>query len=283
MRRLVARLSATAAAAGLATAGLVAGAVPAQAAACTGTSGVTVVVDFGSSTSVRCAPGDPSSGLAALQAAGFSVKQVQRQPGFVCRIDGAPASDPCVNTPPANAYWAYFHAARGGSWSYSSLGAASYDPKPGSVEGWSFGSGGAPGTAPPAPTPRQTPKPAPKTTAPKPPAKPKATTRPTTGGGATAGSGAKATPRPGTSTAAPSGSAAPSATPSASTSASPSPSASVDPSGTPTPGDDATATPLAATPTSTGSGSGTGTLVAGAALVALVASGAGFAAWRRRT
>ncbi len=279
MRRLVARLSATAAAAGLATAGLVAGAAPAQAAACSGTSGVTVVVDFGSSTSVRCAPGDPSSGLAALAAAGFSVKQVQRQPGFVCRIDGAPASDPCVNTPPTSAYWAYFHASRGGSWSYSSLGAASYDPKPGSVEGWSFGSGGAPGTAPPAPTPRQTPKPAPKTTAPKPTAKPKPSARPTTGGGTTAGSGTAATPRPGTSgTASPSGSA----TPSASTSATPSPSTSVDPSGTPTPGDEATATPLAATQTSAEAGSGTGTLLAGAGLVALVASGAGFAAWRRR-
>ncbi len=50
-------------------------------------------------------------------------------------------------------YWAYFHASRGGSWSYSNLGAGSYDPKPGSVEGWRFESGTAgPTTKPPSGT-----------------------------------------------------------------------------------------------------------------------------------
>ena len=45
--RLVRRLAGTAAATGLALAGLVVAAAPASAAACSGTSGVTVVVDTG--------------------------------------------------------------------------------------------------------------------------------------------------------------------------------------------------------------------------------------------
>lgn len=123
---------------------------PAQAAACTGTSGVTVVVDFtalGGGVQVACAPGDPATGLAALQGAGFTVTGTQRWGlAFVCRINGLPtsATDPCVNTPPVTAYWSYWHAPSGGAWSYSSSGAGSYNPAPGSVEGWSFGSGSAP-------------------------------------------------------------------------------------------------------------------------------------------
>lgn len=118
-------------------------------AACTGTTGVTVVVDFGplgGGTKVGCAPGDPNSGLAALQAAGFSYGFVQNVPGLVCTIDNAP--DPC-NGAPSDAYWAYHHASRGGPWIYSNEGAATYDPKPGSVEGWAFGDGRTPSSSPP--------------------------------------------------------------------------------------------------------------------------------------
>jgi hypothetical protein len=148
------RRLAAAAAVAVATGTLVlAGPAPAEAAACSGTSGVTVVVDYGplGGIQVGCAAGDPSSGLAALHAAGFATTGTQKDgPAFVCRINGAPASDPCVLTPPASAYWSYWHASRGGSWAYSSLGAASYNPKPGSVEGWAFGAGGRPGISPPA-------------------------------------------------------------------------------------------------------------------------------------
>ncbi|MFK3984420.1 hypothetical protein ACI2K4_29110 [Micromonospora sp. NPDC050397] len=128
---------------------------PARAAACTGTSGVTVVVDFtafGGGIQVRCALGDPATGLAALQGAGFAVTGTARWGlAFVCRLDGLPtaATEPCLNTPPASAYWSYWHAPAGGSWSYSTLGATSYNPAPGTVEGWAFGSGGAPGISPP--------------------------------------------------------------------------------------------------------------------------------------
>lgn len=123
---------------------------PAQAAACTGTTGVTVVVDFtafGGGVQVRCALGDPATGLAALQGAGFAVTGTARFGlAFVCRINGlpTPAADACFSTPPPTAFWAYWHAPAGGSWSFSTVGAASYNPAPGTVEGWAFGANAAP-------------------------------------------------------------------------------------------------------------------------------------------
>ena len=128
-------------------------AAPAAAAACPSGGGVTVVVDFaslGGGTQTRCASGDPASGLAALRGAGFTPTRAAQQPGyFVCRIDGKPANDPCQRTSPANAYWSYWHAKPGGSWTYSDAGAADYDPPPGTVEGWAFGAGKPPSSAPP--------------------------------------------------------------------------------------------------------------------------------------
>lgn len=121
---------------------------PAQAARCSGTSGVSVVVDlkpFGKPLAVRCAPGDPASGLAALTGAGFTYGFVPRQPGFVCRINAKP--DPC-NGAPATAYWSYWHAVPGGTWTYSTKGAGTYDPRPGTVEGWAFGAGKPPSVKP---------------------------------------------------------------------------------------------------------------------------------------
>lgn len=112
---------------------------PAQADACGTTNGVTVIVDStslpGGSATSSCAPGSPSSGLAALTSAGYSIAMVATQPGFVCRIGGLPSDQKCVNTPPVDGYWAYFRASRGGSWTYSNLGAAT---KPAVVEGWAF-------------------------------------------------------------------------------------------------------------------------------------------------
>ncbi len=178
MRRLLALGAIVCGLAGLGgTAAMAAPAAPT--AACNGQSGVTVVVDFGSlggGTQVRCAPGDPSSGLAALTAAGFSYGFVQGQPGLVCVIDRKP--DPC-NGAPSDAYWAYHHGQAGGSWSYSNEGAGTYDPKPGSVEGWAFGANRKPSVAPPGSTTTTT-------TAPPPTAAPKPTTStPAGGAGAT--------------------------------------------------------------------------------------------------
>ena len=133
----------------------------AQAAACSGTSGVTVVIDYGSSTTTSCASGDPSSAMAALKAVA-TVVSPQRYPGtVVCRINGNPASDPCIQMPPASAYWAFYHAPRGGSWTYSQVGVAGYNPAPGTAVGFAFGAGATPGTPPPAAAPKASPKPSP--------------------------------------------------------------------------------------------------------------------------
>ncbi|GAB2957983.1 hypothetical protein GCM10027184_01100 [Saccharothrix stipae] len=141
--------------------------VTARAADC---AGVTVVVDFralGGGVQTGCAPGDPASGTAALSGAGFGYTFAARQPGFVCRVNGKPGSDPCVNTSPPTAYWGYWHGQPGGSWVYSGTSASAHDPAPGSVEGWSFGAGEQPGIAPPAPAPKPT-QPAPQPPAPEP-------------------------------------------------------------------------------------------------------------------
>ncbi|HEU0101991.1 MAG TPA: hypothetical protein VFR07_06685, partial [Mycobacteriales bacterium] len=133
---------------------------PAAAAGCTADSGVRVVVDAGALGGVRtgCAAGDPANGRSALQGAGFSVTDVPRQPGFICSIDARP--DPC-NGAPADAYWSYWYAPAGGSWTYSSRGSSNRDPAPGTVEGWAFGAGGAPGIAPPRADPPPAPPPPP--------------------------------------------------------------------------------------------------------------------------
>jgi hypothetical protein len=270
-------------------AGLVVGgpAPAADAAACSGSTGVTVVVDFGSlggGVQVGCAGGNPGSGLAALSGAGHGYTFVPRQPGLVCQIDSRPS--PC-NGAPTTAYWAYWHASRGGSWSYSTLGAGGYDPAPGTVEGWAFGAGRRPGIAPPAaPAP---PRPAPKPTtnpAPRPPAQPPAAPpppgTPDPGGGAppapgapgsSAGGGAPggtapgrppgtAGPGPGRTTAARSASAGPTATDATSACPIAAPS---DPAGpTPTRSTSACSTGAGAAPST--SDSGAPELVAAASL-----------------
>lgn len=283
LRRLLGRLAGTAVASGLVLTGLVATAGPASAAACSGSTGVTVVVDTGSSTSTRCAPGDPTSAWKALTAAGYAVTPVQQFPGAICRIDGFPSNQACVRMPPADAYWAFFHAPRGGSWTYSSSGATGYNPAPGTVVGFRFGSGQKPRSAPPAktatttpkptpkPTVKATPKPKPRTTAPRPTtAAPRTTVAPN---GSTPTSAAR--PTTGKSAAAsPSASASVSAT--ATPSASPSVSVSVEENGSQEPAS------LAVAPTGSDGSGGPGTLLAGGALVALVAGAGGWAAWKRR-
>lgn len=152
--------------------------------------GVTVVVDFhqlGGGVVVRCAPGAPADGWEALTGAGFAVRGTTRFPGFVCRIDDRPATDPCVTAAPADAYWSYWNAARGGTWTYSEVGARSRTPPVGSVEAWSFSDEtgrppripppGRPSPATTAPAPRPQPVPAPVPAAP--PAGPAAPAGPT--------------------------------------------------------------------------------------------------------
>lgn len=273
----------------LAVGGLLAApAAPASAAACSGRSGVTVVVN----STVYCAPGDPVSGMAALQAVA-SVVQVQTQPGFVCRIDGVPAADPCVRTPPTTAYWSYWHAQPGGTWQYSDVGAASYNPAPGSVEGWSFGSGGRPGIDPP-PAP---PAPAPPASSASPTQPAPSAAPPATGGGSGGGSASNGGSAPAPAATSGGGAATPGATPGAvaggeapaePTGADPSASASapVEPSAAPSE-EVSTSAPEGTTDAMVltavrDAGSPPWTAIGGGLLVLALAAAAGTVAWRRR-
>lgn len=121
--------------------------------ACTTSSGVTVVVTFGSlggGTVVRCAQ-TSGSGVAALRAAGFSTEGTQKDgPSFICRVNGKPGlkAEKCGSTPPAGKSWRYFHASNGGNWMFSQSGAGNRNVVQGGFEGWSFGAGSTPGYSP---------------------------------------------------------------------------------------------------------------------------------------
>ena len=79
----------------------------ATASGCSRTSGVTVIVDFTyfhRDIERGCAPGDPATALAAVQAAGFSTAgTTQYGDAFLCRIDNLPSpkDEACAATPPA--------------------------------------------------------------------------------------------------------------------------------------------------------------------------------------
>lgn len=128
---------------------------PASAAggACTSSSGVTVVVNFGTlggGTVVRCAQ-TSGNGLDALRAAGFTIEGTQQYGNaFVCRLDGKPAAstESCRTTPPIDKSWRYFYASNGGAWKYSQSGVSSRTVEQGGFEGWSFGEGSTPGLTP---------------------------------------------------------------------------------------------------------------------------------------
>ncbi|HXH79784.1 hypothetical protein [Nocardioides sp.] len=255
VRRLVAAILVMAATSAV----LVGVSSPATAAACSTSSGVSVVVDFSGVTSglrSACVAGgadQPASDVVA--AAGFRVDYVQRQPGFLCRIDGVPASDPCVNTPPSNAYWGLFWSdGKDGVWHYSDFGVTSLQVPDGGYIGlaWQSGTRRVPGqaatahaveepspTATPSPTPSGTPTTGPSptqpsssgTTSPSPSRSPKPTGTGTPGPTGTTAGGSPA-PTTGTAPAAPSDSASPSAQGSEAATEQPSAAGS----GTPSPG-----------------------------------------------
>lgn len=122
MRHLLARLAAAA----LVAAAAIAVPTPptAYAAACTGSGGVTVVVDYGSlggGVGQACVGG----GLASEQfpAAGYPLDYVQGEAGFVCRVKGAPADDPCTETSSERAFWSLWTTdGKSGRWSFATRG-----------------------------------------------------------------------------------------------------------------------------------------------------------------
>jgi hypothetical protein len=118
---------------------------------CTATSGVIVAVDFSHWSAGLVERGCDSTitnGLDALHRAGFTTTgDAHDGPDFVCRINNDPTvpQDACVNTPPPTAFWSYWHANAGKTtWTLSPLGAANYQPKPGSIDAWAFGAGRPP-------------------------------------------------------------------------------------------------------------------------------------------
>jgi hypothetical protein len=120
----------------------------AQAATCSGAHGVSVVVDFhelGGGVQTACdAGGAGRTADAQLRDVGHALTYVQRQPGFICRIDGQPANDACVNTPPADAYWSlWWSDGKSGKWTYASQGASSLKVPDGGYVGMSWQGSGA--------------------------------------------------------------------------------------------------------------------------------------------
>ncbi|MEJ7834532.1 MAG: hypothetical protein WKF79_16585, partial [Nocardioides sp.] len=131
-------------------------AAPADAAACPTETGVSVIVDFnglGGGVQGTCeSDGGGKSASTLFAQAGFPLTYAQRQPGFVCRVSGVPTSDPCVNTSPANAFWAlWWSDGKSGRWTYSTLGASSLTIPDGGYVGFSFDD--VDGQAPPSTTP----------------------------------------------------------------------------------------------------------------------------------
>ncbi|MFD5556755.1 hypothetical protein ACFWIA_23300 [Streptomyces sp. NPDC127068] len=165
MTRTVARVARTAAALGAACA-LLGGTTGSASAAsqpmgrCTTSSGVVLAVDFSKwgGPLYRSCGTTPTTGYELLNQGGWRTTGTGHDgPAFICRIGYSghrggkqfppPDQDDCVLTPPASAYWSYWHADPGeNTWEYSQLGAMLYRPKPGSVDLWIFGGTNIEGT-----------------------------------------------------------------------------------------------------------------------------------------
>jgi len=260
---------------------------------------------LGGGSSVGCAGGAGGTATDATKEAGFSIDYVASQPGFVCRLNGKPSSDPCQRTPPQDAYWGLFWSDGKGSWKYSTAGASSLKVPEGGSIGWRFQDGGATDYPVAAPNGGSTPEPEPD---PQPAPKPSRDPKPggSGGSGGTGGSDKDARqPEDGADEPTPSSSPTPSASPSAGgrerrqdaepgtrdrdgkggqeQRPEPSPTAS----GSPTvePSDEVTDALAPVSDDGDGEGGGgdpTMLLVAGAAVL-LLGSAAGVTAWRRRS
>ncbi|MFJ6611267.1 hypothetical protein ACIQPT_13380 [Streptomyces sp. NPDC091289] len=127
---------------------------------CTTSSGVVLAVDFShwGGPVYRSCGTTPTTGYELLNQGGWRTTGTGHDgPAFICRIGYSgyqggkqyPTSqqEGCVLTPPASAYWSYWHAGPGeNTWEYSQLGAMSYRPRPGSVDLWIFGGTNIEGT-----------------------------------------------------------------------------------------------------------------------------------------
>lgn len=143
----------------------VVGTTPASAESCSGAGGVTVVVDYrgqgGRGLVEGCAAGGGGGADTLFAAVGTQMTFASREPGFVCRVNAVPSSDPCVNASPANAYWGLFWSTGkpGAGWTYASSGVRSLQVPDGGLVAWSWQSGG--GQQPPSTSPVRAAAPAP--------------------------------------------------------------------------------------------------------------------------
>ncbi len=152
-------------------AGVAVTATTATAAACVQGVGVTVVVN----SSVSCDSNGGGTAAENFKGAGHRLTYVQRQPGFVCRVDDAPSSANCVNTPPADSYWGLFWSdGTSGTWKYASQGVGGLSVPKGGWVAFVFQNGDA--RTPPSVKPVRAAAPKPTTPTAKP--KPKATAKP---------------------------------------------------------------------------------------------------------
>ncbi|WP_434093011.1 hypothetical protein [Streptomyces lasiicapitis] len=127
---------------------------------CTTRSGAVLAVDFSDwgGPIMRSCGTTPTTGYELLNQGGWRTTGTGHDgPAFICRIGYSgykggkqfptAGQDDCVLTPPATAYWSYWHADPGANtWQYSQLGAMLYKPKPGSVDLWIFGGTNIEGT-----------------------------------------------------------------------------------------------------------------------------------------
>lgn len=82
---------------------------------CEGKSGVTIAVDLQGEILVRCVPGSPGDARTALERSGLSVHMGSGtgpygESGYVCRIEGLPAADPCTGHRDGAPYWKVWRA-----------------------------------------------------------------------------------------------------------------------------------------------------------------------------
>jgi len=147
---------------------------------CSG-SGVNVVVDFGAlggGIVKDCDSSGNRNAAKAFEDTGHHLSYAQRQPGFVCRVDGVPTTDPCFNTSPADAYWGLYWSDGTSGWKYSSVAVGSLTVPAGATVAFSWQNGGdadLPGTAPASPAVSQ---PATTASSPRPTRTPTTTSRP---------------------------------------------------------------------------------------------------------
>lgn len=197
-------------------AGVVFATGPATAAACAKGVGVTVVVG----SSVAC---DANGGGAAnnFGDTGHKLTYVQRQPGFVCQVDGTPTNSNCVNTPAADSYWGLFWSdGTSGTWKYASQGVGSLKVPAGGWVAFVFQNSETKKYPSMKPLAATAPKPKPTKPKPKPTSKPTTKTSPGVAKPSSAAStptptASTATPTPTASTKTPKPSATPHATPTA--------------------------------------------------------------------